>query len=309
MSVVKRHKKHEEHEEHASEAWLVAFADMMTLLMVTFLMMFAISSLDLQKFKTFQEAFEQGLGKNTHQLAAEGAPEQGTPHDVPIGTTQGVPVATPIPAPLTTGPKKLQPEELDKLKQQIEQAVAKAGLQSAVQVERDPRGLILNVTSGILFDAGMAQLTPVGSGLLGGLGPALTGIGNDLVVEGHTDSRPISTSAFPSNWELSTARATAVLRFLIDKDHVASGRMAASGFADTRPRDPGRTDAAYAKNRRVDIVVYAPAVTPAPAASTPSPPAATASPPAAATASPAAAHPSAATAEMATPQPSASAHS
>ena len=305
MSVVKRHKKHEEHEEHASEAWLVAFADMMTLLMVTFLMMFAISSLDLQKFKTFQEAFEQGLGKNTHQLAAEGAPEQGTPHDVPIGTTQGVPVATPSPAPLTTGPKKLQPEELDKLKQQIEQAVAKAGLQSAVQVERDSRGLILNVTSGILFDAGMAQLTPVGSGLLGGLGPALTGIGNDLVVEGHTDSRPISTSAFPSNWELSTARATAVLRFLIDMvlvdEEPQDGRMAASGFADTRPRDPGRTDAAYAKNRRVDIVVYAPAVTPAPAASTPSPPAATASP--------AAAHPSAATAGKATPQPSASAHS
>ncbi len=269
MSGVKRHKKHEEHEEHASEAWLVAFADMMTLLMVTFLMMFAISALDLQKFKTFQEAFQQGLGKNTHQLAAEGAPAAGTPHDVPIGTTEGVPVATPSPAPLTTGPKKLQPEELDKLKEQIEAAVAKAGLQSAVQVEKDPRGLILYVTSGILFDAGKAQLTPVGSGLLGGLGPALTGIGNDLVIEGHTDSRPISSAAFPSNWELSTARATAVLRFLIDKDHVAAVRMSASGFADTKPRDPGASDAAYAKNRRVDIVVYAPAAAAAAPVATP----------------------------------------
>jgi chemotaxis protein MotB len=272
VSAIKRHKKHEDHEEHASEAWLVAFADMMTLLMVTFLMMFAISALDLQKFKTFQEAFEQGLGKNTHQLAAEGAPAEGTPHDVPIGTTEGVPVATPSPAPLTTGPKKLQPEELDKLKQQIEAAVAKAGLSSAVQVERDPRGLILYVTSGILFDGGKAQLTPVGSGLLGGLGPALTGIGNDLVIEGHTDSRPISSAAFPSNWELSTARATAVLRFLIDKDHVAAGRMSASGFADTRPRVTGSSEASYAKNRRVDIVVYAPA---AAAAAAPPAPAAT----------------------------------
>ncbi len=271
MSGITRRKRHEDHEEHASEAWLVAFADMMTLLMVTFLMMFAISALDLQKFKTFQEAFEQGLGKNTHQLAAEGAPAEGTPHDVPIGTTEGTPVATPSPAPLVAGPKKLQPEELDKLKEKIEAAVAKAGLQSSVQVEKDPRGLIMYVTSGILFDAGKAQITPVGSGLLSGLGPALTSIGNDLVVEGHTDSRPISSAAFPSNWELSTARATSVLRYLIDKDHVTATRMTASGFADTRPRDPGTSGAAFAKNRRVDIVVFAPPVAAAAPAAAPAP--------------------------------------
>jgi chemotaxis protein MotB len=257
VSAIKRHKKHEDHEEHASEAWLVAFADMMTLLMVTFLMMFAISALDLQKFKTFQEAFEQGLGKNTHQLAAEGAPAEGTPHDVPIGTTEGVPVATPSPAPLTTGPKKLQPEELDKLKQQIEAAVAKAGLQSAVQVEKDPRGLILYVTSGILFDGGKAQITPVGSGLLGGLGPALTGIGNDLVIEGHTVSRPISSAAFPSNWELSTARATTVLRELIEHDGIASARLQAAGYADERPVAGNDTAEGRGANRRVELVVLA----------------------------------------------------
>ncbi len=89
----RRHKKHhDDHEEHPSEAWLVAFADMMTLLMVTFLMMFAISILDLKKFQSFQEAFTQGLGKNTHQLPGVGAPPEGTPRDVPIGAKEGTPV-------------------------------------------------------------------------------------------------------------------------------------------------------------------------------------------------------------------------
>jgi len=281
---VARHKRHEEHEEHASEAWLVAFADMMTLLMVTFLMMFAISALDLQKFKTFQEAFQQGLGKNTHQLPAEGAPPEGTPRDVPIGSKEGTPNPKPAPVPPETG-KLLQREDLKQLKEQLEAAVAKAGLQSEVQVALDPRGLVLYVTSGVLFDAGKAQVTSRGNLLLEGLGPALAGIGNTLVIEGHTDGRPISTAAFPSNWELSTARATAVLRFLMDHDHLSGTRLSATGFADTRPRDPGTSEQALAQNRRVDIVVEAPE--PPPAAAAPAAPAAPAAAPAAPAAAPA----------------------
>ena len=259
-----RHKKHDDHEEHASEAWLVAFADMMTLLMVTFLMMFAISSLDLQKFKSFQQAINEGLGKNTHQLAAEGAPPEGSPRDVPIGSTEGEPVPTPPPVPPAPG-TMLQREDLSDLKAQVDAAVAAAGLQDAVESTLDPRGLVLYVTNGVLFDASKAQLRDEGKGLLSRLGPVLAPIANELVVEGHTDSRPISTREYPSNWELSTARATAVLRHLIGAAALPGTRLSAAGYADTRPRAGGTSVAALTANRRVDIVVLAPS-TGAPAA-------------------------------------------
>ena len=252
-----RHRRHEEHEEHASEAWLVAFADMMTLLMVTFLMMFAISALDLEKFKTFQEAFDQGLGNNTHALASTGAPPEGEPRDVQLGSDEGTPNPKPSPIPEQTG-KLLQRKDLADLKAEIEKAAGKAGLKGALDVEVEPRGLILYVTSGVLFDAGEADLTARGSSLLTRLGRVLEPIDNDLVVEGHTDRRPIATAQYPSNWELSTARATAVLRDLIAREHLRAARLSAAGYADTHPRAEGSSEQALAKNRRVDIVVEVP---------------------------------------------------
>ena len=114
----------------------------------------------------------------------------------------------------------------------------------------------------------MARLTPSGDLLLQGLGSVLRPIGNNLLVEGHTDSRPINSDAFPSNWELSTARATAVLRHLIENEGVPAVRLSAVGYADTRPRATGKDEASLAKNRRGEIVVEAPkasaTVTPTP---------------------------------------------
>ena len=278
-----RHKKHEEHEEHASEAWLVAFADMMTLLMVTFLMMFAISALDLQKFRTFQEAINQGLGNNTHSLASTGAPPEGEPRDVPIGAEEGKPNPQPKPIPESTG-KLVQRKDLADLKAKVEKAAEEAGLTGALDIEVDPRGLILYVTSGVLFEAGEADITGRGTVLLGRLGDVLAPIDNRLVVEGHTDRRPISTPEFPSNWELSTSRATAVLRHLIAAEDLPGSRLSAAGYADTHPRAKGSDEASLAKNRRVDIVVEVPlpadaaatpaAAAPAPAAPPPAAPAA-----------------------------------
>ena len=256
-----RHSKHEEHEEHASEAWLVAFADMMTLLMVTFLMMFAISALDLQKFKVFQEAFEAGLGK---QLPAAADPsEKPVPEPPAAPAAAAAPTTTPAAAT-----RVLDRAALTDLKAQLDAAVAAAGLSGLVQTDLQARGLVLYITNGVLFDPSKAQLTLQGQALLTRLGPVLGPFSNELVIEGHTDSRPISTPQFPSNWELSTARATAVLRHLLETDHLAAGRLSAAGYADTRPRDTGASAAALAANRRVDIVVLAPQL-PAQAAAAP----------------------------------------
>ncbi len=260
----RRHRRHEDHEEHPNEAWLIALADMMTLLMVTFLMMFAISSLDLKKFQTFKEAFAKGTGTVLPQLPGEGVPTEGEPTDKPLAPKDGDPQPQASAwAANPGGPAQpvLDKAKLEELRQKLVKQIKTAHLDDQVQVARDPRGLVLYVTSGVLFNSGEARLTTKGNALLDGLGPVFQSMGNQLVVEGHTDSRPISSAYFPSNWELSTARATAVLRHLIENERVAKERLSAAGYADTRPRDKGTSEAAFAKNRRVDIVVEAPRTT------------------------------------------------
>jgi chemotaxis protein MotB len=264
---VRRVHRHEDHDEHPSEAWLIALADMMTLLMVTFLMMFAISSLDLKKFQTFKEAFAQGTGTVLPQLPGEGVPTEGDVTDEPLAPENGTPIPeasawVPNPGGPEEPPPVIDREKFDELRKEINKRVTTVGLADKVDVAADPRGLVLYVTSGVLFESGQAQLNPKGNELLGQLGRVFRGIGNNLVVEGHTDSRPISSAQFPSNWELSTARATIVLRYLHDAQKVPSNRLSAAGYADTRPRRKGSTEAAWSANRRVEIVVAAPTTTP-----------------------------------------------
>lgn len=272
----RRRHRHEDHDEHPSEAWLIALADMMTLLMVTFLMMFAISTLDLKKFQTFKQAFAKGTGTVLPQLPGEGVPTEGEASDKALAPKNGDPVPQAsawVPNP--GGPAKpvLDRPKLEELRRKLEKQLVKAGLANQIEVANDPRGLVLYVTSGVLFASGEARLTPAGNVLLQGLGPLLKPIGNNLLVEGHTDSRPINSAAFPSNWELSTARATAVLRNLIEHEGIPGTRLSAVGYADTRPRARGTDEAALAKNRRVEIVVEAPKVG---APATPASPATTA---------------------------------
>ncbi|MGZ6825282.1 MAG: flagellar motor protein MotB [Mycobacteriales bacterium] len=244
----------EEHDNH--ERWLLTYADLITLLLALFMMLYAMSVLDLKKYEAFQEAFTQGMGKHVHQLPGQGDPPNGQKLATKPGALTGKP--DPSPSPLSDQLKPVLDEAaLKKLKDKLDREIAMTGLQDEVQVSLDPRGLEVNVVSGVLFPSASATLSDQGHHLLTSLGVVFASMSNPLVVEGHTDSRPISSPMFPSNWELSTARATAVLRYLISGDHLAAGRMSAAGYADTRPRATNGTDAGRALNRRVDIVVLA----------------------------------------------------
>jgi chemotaxis protein MotB len=260
MSRRKKHGGHEEeHENH--ERWLITYADMITLLLALFMMLYAMSVLDLKKFQSFQQAFTNGNGKHVHQLPGEGDPPDGekrSPENV--GATTGPLSETPPPIPPAGSAPVVDAAGLEQLKEKVLAALKAAGLDGQVSLEVNTRGLEVNVTSSVLFDTGSSALTPQGKELLGKLGPVLAGVGNDMVIEGHTDARPLNGTI--TNWELSTNRATAVLRDLLGTGIPAS-RVSASGFADTRPRAQGNTEEAYAQNRRVDVVVLAP---PAPAA-------------------------------------------
>jgi chemotaxis protein MotB len=154
--------------------------------------------------------------------------------------------------------KKAAEEAVEKLQDFEAQLTSKsniAGLGQGLDFTLEGRGLVVTVLSdAVLFDPGAATLEGGGMTVLGIVAEALKMIPNDVVIEGHTDSRPISTSRFPSNWELSTARATAVLRFLAGTG-IEPSRLSAMGYGDTRPVGDNATAEGQAKNRRVEIIV------------------------------------------------------
>jgi flagellar motor protein MotB len=132
------------------------------------------------------------------------------------------------------------------------------GLIDKIGFRREPRGLVVTiVTDQVLFLPGQADIQPGGFTILDVVADALADLSNDVLIEGHTDSRPISTGRFPSNWELSTSRATTVLRYLVEARGFPVERISAAGYADTHPVDTGNSAEALAKNRRVEIVVLA----------------------------------------------------
>jgi chemotaxis protein MotB len=232
----KRHEDHEEHENH--ERWLVSYADMMTLLFALFVVLYAISSLNKAKI----EAFASSMTKQK----AIGQPTITTPEPIkdPVEPKPGNPVTR---------------AELEKLKEDLEKAMARAGVSKGAKIEIDAKGLEISLTDGVLYKSGDAHLLPNGVKILNVVGPKLTTFDNPVTVEGHTDNAPINSARYADNWELSSARANTVVRFFLDKYHVGAERLTSSGFADTRPLVPNDTTAHRAANRRVVVTISAPA--------------------------------------------------
>lgn len=264
MSKKKRH-HHEEHEEHVNhEAWVIPYADMLTLLMAMFLVLWAIGQVDIDKAKAVSTGFADEFGLS--MSAGKGSGGTGVMDGA--GSWKDDPVATRSKPDKTAAIAAYRREEQareqrDEAEQQLQQVADKIssdaaaeGLAAAIRFKMEARGLVVSIVSeGVLFDAGSAELRPAGKVVLDGVSASLVDVPNQLSIEGHTDDRPISTSQFPSNWELSTARATTVLRYLVDRHGIPSNRVGAVGYADQRPVAPNSTDGGRAKNRRVDVVV------------------------------------------------------
>ncbi len=274
----KRRGHEEEHEEHENhERWLVSYADMMTLLMVLFIVMFAISQVDQRKFAALKSGLSAGFGAPVAILMGGDAMlDPGgsvAPDSVNLAGSAGgkAPSAMIDPqanvdpdavARLTRATEQAQVakevKNLKKAESELKKALEQAGLKDSATFRFDERGLIVTIaTDKVLFDSGGAELLPDGRRILGTIAPTLRALPNRLSVDGHTNSVPISTARFPSNWELSTDRATGVLRYLVSVQRFPASRLYATGFADTRPLVAASDDRALVKNRRVEIVVLA----------------------------------------------------
>jgi chemotaxis protein MotB len=267
MSAARRHKKHhhEEHENH--ERWLVSGYDMMTLLFAVFVVLFAISSTNISKVKlleqSLQEAFSGPVLTGGRAMMNTGATSDGVDKAPP---EKPLPSLTPAQA-LDQAMNPEDPEEAAKqaraeersfqdLKKRIDRLAREAGLAEKVSTTVTPDGLKIRlVTDGVLFDSGSAVVKPGGRPTLAQIGRIIDHEGSHPVqVEGHTDDRPIATSQFPSNWQLSGARAAAVVQQL-NGAGVWGKRMSLAGYAAEHPIASNATPAGRASNRRVEIIL------------------------------------------------------
>ena len=271
MSRRPKHHEEEEHENH--ERWLVTYADMLTVLMALFLVMFAMSVVDKSKAEKLAGSVREYFG--TGPTLVDGG--SGLLEDQAPATAEEQ-LAVDIRAAVAALDEKKAREsavgrendDLEEVQRQITESLRQKGLHNSVRFRIDERGLVVTiVTDQVLFELGSADLRPAGRTVLDGIGPALVPLSNPITVEGHTDDLPINGGRYESNWELSTERATKVLRYLIDASGLPPGRMSAAGYADTRPI-AANTPATRGANRRVVVIVRATAAT-APAPATPAP--------------------------------------
>jgi chemotaxis protein MotB len=263
----RRGRAHEEEEHENEERWLVSYADMMTLLFCLFMVLFAISSVNTSKFqalsKALQDAFSGAIlsgGKNVMQSGSQTqgetpAAQPPLPSITPLSQQSNSSQSSGQESPAEKAALKEQQDFLG-LKRRIDALVRQQHLAANVKTEVRRDGLRIELlTDGVFFDSGSATLLAPAVRLLDKVGAIVASEHeHPVVVEGHTDSEPIRTAQYPSNWQLSGARAAAVVQNLAG-DGVMQRRLSLSGFASERPADTNSTPQGRAHNRRVDIVL------------------------------------------------------
>lgn len=255
-----RKKKRGHEEEHVDERWLLTYSDMITLLMALFIVMWSMATVNTSKYEqlsvSLKEAFSGKIlpgGERIMQPGASSAAEKPAPES-PIPAIKPVTDSSKGDGKRSDAATKEQ-EDLKRLKQEIDAYSASHGLATQVETTIARRGLVVTVlTDKVLFPSGSADVRPDGDRLLDALARLLkTTVRNPIQVEGNTDNVPVS-GRFPTNWELSTARASAVVRDLIGHG-VNADRLSAAGYADRHPITTNATDAGRQRNRRVELVV------------------------------------------------------
>jgi chemotaxis protein MotB len=255
-----------EHDEGA-ERWLLTYADMITLLLALFIVLWSISSVNVSKFSELKASLAQAFaGKvvSGSESVLTGGPALLSPLGSPIPNVAPTPstaivpnISAAISSHITATLAQQDLENLARIKAMIDRYAKAHGLTGSLKTSVDERGLVIHVlTDQLLFGPGQAVLEPQATPLLTDVARLVraNGLVNPVRVEGNTDSTPISTPQFRSNWELSAARASAVLSFMLAHG-VQPRRLSLAGYADQRPLTTNATAAGRGRNRRVDIVV------------------------------------------------------
>jgi chemotaxis protein MotB len=258
-----------EEEKRAIPAWVVTFADLMSLLMCFFVLLLSFSEIDAQKFKQIAGELSKAFGVQREIPALEvpmgtspifdtfspAPPEPTVVNEIRQTTTDQQPQLQTLNDPTEQTVQDAIQEQMDANLTEILEVLEPAIMEGRINVSEDQRRIVIRVEEKGSFPSGSAQLTWEFEGLMLDMAEVLADMPGDLAVEGHTDNIPIRTERFFSNWDLSAARAAAVANVLLARDQVSPERLRVTGLADTRPRVANTTADNRAKNRRVEIII------------------------------------------------------
>ena len=226
---MKKGEKHAEQHDN-EERWLLTYADLITLLLGLFVILYAMSKIDAGKYAELVSAMGGVFGKEKQGVL------QGQ-----MGMMQSV-----VP--------QLQ-NERQQIEKEIREALGSGIKKQLVSVSQNERGITIHIMEELLFNSGSAEFKASSLLVLDSLASVLKKIPNDIRIEGHTDNVPISSAQFPSNWHLSVARAVNAGYYLIEKHGLDPEKVSVVGYSEYRPLVPNTSEENRARNRRVDIVI------------------------------------------------------
>lgn len=261
-----RHRE-EEPEKENGERWLLTYSDLITLLMVFFVVLYSMSQIDANKFKAVADSLSKALGGGTPAkmdiATSPSGPslfETGNPQAKATqpGTTKTKDNNANTDSAANSGGQGNTDAEnmtIEGIKSKLDKFAADNGIQAKLVSSIEERGLVISIQDTLLFESGSADVTPRAREILDKVITVLAPTSNYIKIEGHTDNLPINTARFPSNWELSVLRATNVLQIMAGPNKITSDRLSATGYGEYRPIVSNDSDAGRAKNRRVDLVI------------------------------------------------------
>ena len=218
-----------------SMRWLLTYVDMITLLLAFFVVLYAISKVDAKKYQALAGSIQGAFGGHPPAMSAPGP---GGPSLPPRGEPI-VPKQDPV------------FEVVERLQTALKTEIGA----DQIQIKRNPRGILLRFQDTLLFDVGKADLRAEARAVLDKVAATIAPLPFPIEAEGHTDTLPIRSGLFPSNWELSVARATAVVRYLVEAHGISPTRLAARGVAEHRPLYPNDQIKGEPRNRRVELTI------------------------------------------------------
>ncbi|HUX47169.1 MAG TPA: flagellar motor protein MotB [Desulfosporosinus sp.] len=248
-------KREHEAEKDNGERWLLTYSDLITLLMIFFVVLYSMSKVDVQKFQAVAESLNRALSGGTPAKIELSTSPTGPAVILPgsqYKATNPATRATNINASQENG--DIEKMSIDAIKAKLDKFAADNGIQTKLITSIEERGLVVSIQETLLFESGSAEITARARDILEKITTVLASAPNQIKVEGHTDNLPIHTPQFASNWELSVIRSTNVVQIL-QRDGITPDRLSATGYGEYRPLSSNDTDAGRAKNRRIDLVI------------------------------------------------------
>ncbi len=250
----------------SSTRWIITYADFVTMLLALFMVMYALSQMDVMNLREFSKSVGSAFQLPNQKKSINSIPLDKNNLRQIFKTTQAQMSSSKVDVSSDNQSTKQLKEKISQLETKIDKETVefqniktiieeKLNNTEGISISREPRGLLVRLNNTILFDTGSDIIRGESIELLDKIANILKNINNPIRIEGHTDNIPVKTKRFPSNWELSTARATNIIRYLVEKHDFSPSRLSAIGYGEYMPISDNNSKEGRVNNRRVDIVI------------------------------------------------------